>query len=224
MNFSETEENYIKAVFYICQQGQDAANTNAIASRLQTKAASVSDMIKKLAEKKILSYEKYKGVSLTKEGKKIALRLVRKHRLWEVFLVEKLGFKWDEVHEMAEQLEHIKSPDLIKRLDAFLDYPKIDPHGDPIPNEDGVIEKIELQKLSIYKENDTVQLMGVADSSTDFLQYLSQLNLSIGKTIKLGKKISFDNSQELYTNEGKIVVSKQVVANLLVGLIAKNSW
>ncbi|MCB0509446.1 MAG: metal-dependent transcriptional regulator, partial [Bacteroidetes bacterium] len=197
MNLSETEENYLKAVFHICQTEAKTASTNAISARLQTTAASVSDMIKKLSDKDLIAYEKYKGVSLTKEGKQIAIRLIRKHRLWEVFLVEKLGFKWDEVHDVAEQLEHIKSPELIKKLDLFLDFPKFDPHGDPIPDEEGKMHNLALQKLSLCLEGNVVVLMGVADSSVDFLQYLNQLGLHLGLEIRIGKKFPFDQSQEL---------------------------
>lgn len=216
MNLSETEENYLKAIFYICKTENNAASTNAIASRLQTTAASVSDMIKKLADKALLDYEKYKGATLSSEGTKIAVKLIRKHRLWEVFLVDKLGFKWDEVHDVAEQLEHIKSPELVKRLDQFLAFPRFDPHGDPIPNENGEFEKLSLQKLNSFKENDEVVLMGVSDTSVDFLQYLNQLGLSLGLKIKLGKIYAFDLSQELILENNKIVVSPLVASNLLV--------
>lgn len=217
MNLSETEENYLKAVFYICQAEDKTASTNAISARLQTTAASVSDMIKKLAEKDLISYEKYKGVSLTREGKQIAIRLIRKHRLWEVFLVEKLGFKWDEVHDVAEQLEHIKSPELIKKLDIFLGFPRFDPHGDPIPDEEGKMQNLALQKLSICIEGEAVVLMGVSDSSVDFLQYLNELGLHLGLELTVGKKFPFDQSQELLLAGNKqIVVSQQVASFLLV--------
>lgn len=217
MNLSETEENYLKAVFYICQADGKTASTNAISARLQTTAASVSDMIKKLAEKDLIAYEKYKGVSLTKDGKQIAIRLIRKHRLWEVFLVEKLGFKWDEVHDVAEQLEHIKSPELIKKLDLFLDFPRFDPHGDPIPDEEGRMQNLALQKLSLCTEGATVVLMGVSDSSVDFLQYLNELGLHLGLAFRIGKKFPFDQSQELLIQGSKqIVISQQVASCLLV--------
>lgn len=135
--FSYVEENYLKAIYHLSDHGQKSVNTNAIAEEMSTTAASVSDMIKKLSQKKAVMYQKYRGVNVSAKGKDVALQVIRKHRLWEVFLVEKLKFKWDEVHEIAEQLEHIKSPLLITRLDDFLGYPKHDPHGDPIPNEHG---------------------------------------------------------------------------------------
>lgn len=217
MNLSETEENYLKAVFYICKIDGQAASTNAIAARLSTTAASVSDMIKRLADKDLLVYEKYKGANLSEEGQLIALKLVRKHRLWEVFLVEKLGFKWDEVHEVAEQLEHIKSPELIAKLDSFLNYPKYDPHGDPIPDADGKFENLSLKKLNQCKENEEVVFLGVSDTSADFLQYLNLLGLSLGQSFKLGKKFPFDQSQELILlSENKQIVVSQLVANHLL--------
>src|SRR5690554_5916872 len=137
--FSDSEENYLKSIFHLQRLSEDGVSTNAIADRMQTKASSVTDMLKKLADKDLVNYIKYQGVTLTNKGKKTAASIIRKHRLWEVFLVEKLDFNWDEVHEIAEQLEHIQSEKLIKKLDAFLGYPKKDPHGDPIPDADGEI-------------------------------------------------------------------------------------
>lgn len=217
MNLSETEENYLKAVYYLCSEDGSAASTNAISARLATSAASVSDMIKKLADKDLLVYEKYKGASLSDSGQTVAVRLIRKHRLWEVFLVEKLGFKWDEVHAVAEQLEHVKSPELILKLDQYLGFPKSDPHGDPIPDEEGRIENLALKKLTSFKEGDQVVLMGVSDSTVDFLQYLNQQGLHLGLEVKLGKKFPFDQSQELILQKGeKVVVSQPVAKSLLV--------
>lgn len=217
MNLSETEENYLKAVYYLSSEDGNAASTNAISARLSTSAASVSDMIKRLADKDLLVYEKYKGASLSSTGRAIAVRLIRKHRLWEVFLVDKLGFKWDEVHEVAEQLEHVKSPELILKLDHYLGYPKADPHGDPIPDEEGRIEKLALNNLSNFKEGDEVVLMGVSDSSVDFLQYLNQQGLHLGLSLRLGKKFPFDQSQELILQKGeKVLISQLVAKSLLV--------
>lgn len=217
MSLSETEENYLKAVYYLHQANQQAVSTNDISARLSTSAASVSDMIKRLAEKKLLVYEKYKGVELSDKGAKVALHLIRKHRLWEVFLVDKLGFRWDEVHDLAEQLEHIKSPELVKRLDEYLEFPKFDPHGDPIPDEDGKFAKMAVQKMTVFQEGTTLVLMGVADTSDEFLQYLNQLGLSLGVSIRLGKKFHFDQSQEVFLNDTqKVVVSQHVANNLLV--------
>lgn len=216
MNLSETEENYLKAIFHICKIDGQAASTNAIAKQLSMTAASVSDMIKKLAEKDLLVYEKYKGASLSAEGNKIAIRLVRKHRLWEVFLVDKLGFKWDEVHDVAEQLEHIKSPELITRLDEFLAFPKIDPHGDPIPDEEGRIEKMALKKLSTFDEGAQLTLMGVSDTSAEFLKYLNQLGLELGAELTIKEKFTFDHSQAVHLKDGKEIIISQQVANCLL--------
>ncbi|MCI5083695.1 MAG: metal-dependent transcriptional regulator, partial [Saprospiraceae bacterium] len=135
--FSHTEENYLKAIYKICERKGKAASTNAISNAMQTSAASVTDMLKRLSEKELIHYERYKGVTLAEAGNKIATTLIRKHRLWEVFLVEKLEFSWDEVHEVAEQLEHIRSPKLVEELERYLGYPKFDPHGDPIPDAEG---------------------------------------------------------------------------------------
>jgi DtxR family transcriptional regulator, Mn-dependent transcriptional regulator len=131
--FTLSEENYLKAIYHLSKEEDESVSTNALAERLETTAASVSDMLKKLAKKELIEYKKYQGVNISEKGKRVALQIIRKHRLWEVFLVEKLSFNWDEVHEIAEQLEHIDSPTLVKRLDEFLGYPKFDPHGDPIP-------------------------------------------------------------------------------------------
>ncbi len=216
MNLSETEENYLKAIFHICKIDGQAASTNAVASSLSTTAASASDMIKKLAEKKLLVYEKYKGANLSPEGTVIAIRLVRKHRLWEVFLVDKLGFKWDEVHDVAEQLEHVKSPELIKRLDEFLEFPKSDPHGDPIPDEEGRFEKMALKKLSSFDKGAQLILMGVSDTSAEFLKYLNQLGLELGVQLTLGEKYQFDHSHVIQLESKKEIIVSQQVANCLL--------
>ena len=141
MKFSHSEENYLKSIFHLEKLQQEEVSTNAIAEQLDTKPSSVTDMVQKLADKEMLTYVKYKGTSLTDAGRKKALSVIRKHRLWETFLVQKLDFSWEQVHEIAEQLEHIKSEELINRLDAFLDYPTVDPHGDPIPDEEGNFKK-----------------------------------------------------------------------------------
>ena len=159
-----SEENYLKAIYHLGKQGADAVNTNAIAEKIESKASSVTDMVKKLADKNLAHYVKYQGVSLTKEGRLTASLVVRKHRLWEVFLVEKLNFSWDEVHDVAEQLEHIESKKLINELDAFLDYPTHDPHGDPIPDKDGNISKVDKVFLSQLAVNESCICVGVNDS------------------------------------------------------------
>ena len=180
-----TEENYIKSIYHLGKQGATNVSTNAIAQDMETKASSVTDMVKKLSEKGYADYKKYQGVSLTEKGKTIAINIVRKHRLWEVFLAEKLNFSWDEIHEVAEQLEHIKSKKLISQLDAFLGYPTHDPHGDPIPDETGNIKKIDKILLSEAKEGDHCICVGVQDSSTEFLKYLDKNNIALGVHLKV---------------------------------------
>lgn len=178
---SFTEENYLKAIFKLLEKGGKTVSTTAIADRMNTKAATVTDMLKRLAEKKLINYQKYQGVTLTDKGKAIAVSIIRKHRLWEVFLVEKLHFKWDEVHDIAEQMEHINSDELVNRLDGFLNHPKFDPHGDPIPDAKGVFNRKKSLLLAEIAVGETCVMTGVVDHSTSFLQYLDKVGLSIGK-------------------------------------------
>ncbi|GAB1855275.1 metal-dependent transcriptional regulator [Flavobacteriaceae bacterium MHTCC 0001] len=211
-----TEENYIKAIYHLGKQGAENVSTNAIAQEMATKASSVTDMVKKLSEKGYADYKKYQGVSLTEEGKAIAINIVRKHRLWEVFLVEKLNFSWDEIHEVAEQLEHIKSKKLISQLDAFLGYPTQDPHGDPIPDETGKIKKIDKILLSEAKVGDDCICVGVQDSSTEFLQYLDKHNIALGVHLKVLQREPFDNSVTIAIGEKELVISNLIANNLYV--------
>src|SRR5690606_3672385 len=185
---TRSEENYLKTIFHLGMGETGAVNTNAIAQQMETKPSSVTDMAKKLAEKDLVHYTKYQGVSLTEAGTRTALSIVRKHRLWEVFLVEKLNFSWDEVHEVAEQLEHIQSEKLIKRLDAFLGYPKEDPHGDPIPDADGEIVSVQKTLLSELEIGQEGVCVGVKDTSPSFLQYLDKQKVSLGTKIKILSK------------------------------------
>lgn len=213
--YSFTEENYLKAIYKLSQD--DSATTNAIAVELKTKAASVTDMLKKLADKKLITYVKYQGVSLTEKGRKVAVITVRKHRLWEVFLHEKLEFKWDEVHDIAEQLEHIQSDVLMDKLDAFLDFPTVDPHGDPIPRRDGTIKDAKLKVLSDISEGKSVIMSGVKEHSPVFLQYLEKTGLLLGKKIKVNEILKFDGSVQLQIGKGSPVqISKEVAKNILV--------
>jgi DtxR family Mn-dependent transcriptional regulator len=193
-------------------------STNQIAAALNTKAASVTDMLKKLADKELINYEKYQGVTLTQAGEKIALNIIRKHRLWEYFLVEKLNFKWDEVHEMAEEMEHISSVELIDRLDKFMDYPKHDPHGDPIPDRDGNFKKYELKPIASLNVNESGVISGVRDHSPTFLQYLEKQQLTIGKQIKVTDIIEYDNSMILQVENTTTHISREVAKNLLIAL------
>jgi DtxR family Mn-dependent transcriptional regulator len=214
---SFAEENYLKAIYHLSDGGKQSVSTNSISDSLKTKPASVSDMIRKLAAKGVIQYEKYHGVKISEEGKSEALAIIRKHRLWEVFLVEKLKFNWDEVHEIAEQLEHIRSPFLISRLDEFLGYPQYDPHGDPIPDKNGIIQTKPRVPLTKLKISENGKLLSVNDSSDLFLQYLDKLKISIGCQIKIIDMHEFDGSMEiLIDNQNKTFVSKAVAENLLV--------
>ncbi|MBL4939990.1 MAG: metal-dependent transcriptional regulator, partial [Lutibacter sp.] len=213
---SQTEENHLKAIYSIGLSNAKSVNTTLIAKRLQTKPSSVTDMIKKLAEKEFINYEKYKGVSLTISGEKIAVEIIRKHRLWEVFLVKKLHYNWDEVHDMAEQLEHIKSTTLVGRLEAFLEFPKHDPHGDPIPDENGNIAQHKKIMLSSVSVNKSCVVIGVNDSSSSFLKYLDSANIKLGSHIKVISKEEFDNSMFMQIGNVSISISHQISKNLFV--------
>ncbi|MCF8274563.1 MAG: metal-dependent transcriptional regulator [Flavobacteriaceae bacterium] len=211
-----SEENYLKAIYHLGKQGVNAVSTNAIAEKMDTKASSVTDMIKKLAEKNLVNYIKYQGVSLTKEGRLTAASVVRKHRLWEVFLVEKLQFSWDEVHEVAEQLEHIQSKKLVNELDTFLEYPTHDPHGDPIPDKDGNITKTDKIILSQLQVNQRCMCVGVNDSSADFLKYLDKHHIALGTQIQILSKEPFDESLTIKVDDVVINISKVVANNIYV--------
>lgn len=214
---SYTEENYIKTIYKLSGNGSEAVNTNAIAEVLQTKPASVSDMLKKLSNKNIIHYVKYRGVTLTPEGKIKALQIIRKHRLWEVFLVNKLNFSWDEVHEIAEQMEHIQSPLLIKRLDEYLGYPKQDPHGDPIPTENGEIKHFQQRLASELEINESGVVVGVRDSKPSFLQHLNKLGIFLGAHIKVIDKVEYDKSLEVSIDKNKnVLISAEVSKNIFV--------
>ena len=214
--FTLSEENYLKSIFHLQAVSGKGINTNSIAKKLDTKPSSVTDMIKKLAEKKVLVYKKYQGVTLTNLGEKAATSIVRKHRLWEVFLVDKLNFSWDEVHDVAEQLEHIKSPKLINELDAFLGYPKKDPHGDPIPDINGVIKPTEKKLLSELKKNQRGVCVGVKESSKQFLQYLDTRNIGIGTTIKVLDKEEFDDSMTIQIGDHQLQITDKIAHNLYI--------
>ncbi len=214
--FSLSEENYLKAIFHLENSYKGGVSTNALAEEMQTKASSVTDMIKRLSEKDLVNYRKYQGVKLSEAGKKAAVEVIRKHRLWEVFLVEKLNFNWDEVHEVAEQLEHIKSEKLTNELDKFLEFPKRDPHGDPIPDAQGnftVSNRVVLANLEI---GETGVCIGVKDSSAEFLQYLDKNNISLGKRMEIKEKEDFDKSMLIKMDEKELRISSQISANLYI--------
>ena len=214
--FSQSEENYIKAIYHLEMNSDGGISTNSIAKKLETKASSVTDMIRKLSDKHLVIYKKYQGVTLTELGKKTAVNIVRKHRLWEVFLVDKLNFSWDEAHDVAEQLEHIKSPKLIHQLDALLGFPTHDPHGDPIPDASGNINPIEKSLLSTLHENESGICVGVEDSSAEFLQYLDKKGIELGKTITILEKEDFDNSVSIQIDGKEISISNKISNNLYI--------
>jgi DtxR family Mn-dependent transcriptional regulator len=214
---SLVEENYLKAIYHLSEDGKVQVSTNAIADAIQTKPASVSDMIQRLDRKGVINYTKYQGVKVTEEGQEAALKVIRKHRLWEVFLVEHLNFSWDEVHEVAEQLEHIKSALLIERLDAFLGYPKVDPHGDPIPDAKGVIKAKPQQRLQHLPLNSRGIIRAVKDSSPEFLQHMDKLGGYLGARIMVLEKMEFDDSMQIRIDQSApIFISNQVAQNILV--------
>lgn len=213
---SQAEENYLKAIFKISQREGDPVSNNSISVAMQTSAASVTDMIGRLSQKELINYQKRKGVSLTTEGLKVATHLVRKHRLWETFLYEKLHFTWDEVHEMAEQLEHIQSKELINRLDAFLGHPQFDPHGDPIPDANGEFAQRRQRLLSELPEGERAIVVGVRDHSTPFLQYLERVGLLLGAELTLTERLAYDDSLQLQLGEQAQIVSQKVANNLFV--------
>ncbi len=217
MQISQTEENYLKAIFKIAQKVGKAVSTNAISKEMATSAASVTDMLKRLSDKNLINYQRYKGVTLTQDGHKIATSLIRKHRLWEVFLVEKLNFNWDEVHDIAEQLEHIKSEELCNRLDLYLGNPKFDPHGDPIPDIDGNFTYREQVALTKLKKNEAGIVVGVREHSKPFLQYLGQLGLTLGSSITVIEKFSFDDSIKIIlNNKHEQTLTPKVSQNLFI--------
>ncbi len=215
-NTSHTEENYLKAIFKLFEQQEKAVPTNAIAAEMNTSAASVTDMLKKLADKNLTYYEKYRGVTLTDEGNRIATRLIRRHRLWEVFLVEKLDFSWDEIHVLAEELEHINSEKLTNRLDAFLGFPKFDPHGDPIPDEEGNFVLRRQVLLSELKAQQSI-IVGVNEHSSAFLQQLDRLKLVLGAKVEILEKFDYDGSLHIRINgTTEQTISGKVAQNIYV--------
>ena len=216
MKSSDSTENYIKAIYSLSKENKTWVNTNILADKMLIKPSSVTDMLKKLSLKNLVEYQKYKGVKLTTKGSDLALNVIRKHRLWEVFLQKKLGFNWDEVHDIAEQLEHIVSPELVTKLDEFLEYPKYDPHGDPIPDEKGKFTKTNRSLLSECNKNEAGQLVGVKDSSPAFLQFLESQKLNLGCLISVKQKFEYDDSMEIRINNNKnnLNISKEVSGNL----------
>jgi DtxR family Mn-dependent transcriptional regulator len=215
---SITEENYLKAIYQLTIENNNevSAGTNEIAVYLGVKPATATDMLKKLKEKDYISYEKYGKSSLNQVGKSIAIEIIRKHRLWETFLHQVMEFSWDEVHEVAEQLEHIKSKKLIDSLDKFLNYPKYDPHGDVIPSADGEIAFRHTKTLNNELINHTCEIVGVKDNSSDFLKYIESLDLVLGKIININEIYSFDKSMNISINGINKNISEKLAENIVV--------
>ena len=216
LELSTTEENYLKAIYFLNRPAGNQVSTNAIAERLQTKAATVTDMLRKLHEKKLINYTPYRGSQLTELGVDLAKKIVRKHRLWETFLVEKLDFSWDEVHEIAEQLEHIRSVKLTDRLEVFLGHPNYDPHGDPIPNKNGEVPLRENITLDQMKQGSTVVVSGVKDTSSDFLKYVARLGINLGDTLHISAIESFDGTLTIEHDSGTHQLSALAASNIYV--------
>ena len=211
-----SEENHLKSIFHLSSDPELGVSTNSIADNLNTKASSVTEMLKKLNDKNLIVYKKYHGAQLTEKGRKTALNIIRKHRLWEVFLVDKLNFKWDEVHEIAEQLEHIQSKKLTNELDKFLNFPTKDPHGDPIPNPAGFIKFTPKLKLSDLNIGETGTFIGVKDSSSTFLKYLDKRQISLGCNIKVLHREEFDQSLHVGLDDTNLTISIKTASNLYI--------
>jgi DtxR family transcriptional regulator, Mn-dependent transcriptional regulator len=222
IKLTHSEENYLKVIFQLSGKDREKVSTNSLADKLCTKASSITDMLKKLADKKLISYKKYNGCDLSSRGEAIAIQIVRKHRLWETFLVSKLSFGWEEVHEVAEQLEHIQSPKLIDSLDALLGFPKFDPHGDPIPDKNGNItyrkSKIRLTESAL---GTVVELISVDEDSLLLLKYLDEIGLKLGSKLKVLERYSFDESIKIEFNGKQMNLSKKVAENMGVRFIEK---
>jgi DtxR family transcriptional regulator, Mn-dependent transcriptional regulator len=218
---SQTEENYLKAIYKITERDNKAASTNAIAAAMNTKAASVTDMFNRLKTKNLVHYSKAKGVTLTTEGGDLATSLIRKHRIWEVFLCEKLGYTWDECHDLAEELEHVQDNDLTNRLDRFLGFPRFDPHGDPIPDAEGNFTPRTQVLLIEMKVGEKGVIVGVQEHSSTFLQYLDKQKLTLGVELSILEVFEFDGSIKLNLKEtGDVIVSSRVSQNLFLKKIS----
>lgn len=216
-DLSFTEENYIKSIYYLQQRSDHKeVSVNDIAEKVKTRPATVTDMLRKLSDKKLIHYEKYKKTSLSEEGVRQALQVIRKHRLWEVFLHDKLHFSWDEVHEVAEELEHIRSTKLIERLEAFLGFPEFDPHGDPIPNAHGVIVPASDITLAQSEPGEKLRLVAVHDTSPAFLQYLERFGLQIGTHLEIKEILDFDKSLMVSIEGREVLMLPERIANQLL--------
>lgn len=215
VRLSTTEENYLKAI-YALEEKNTMVDNQSIAALLKNTPASVSDMLKRLTKKELIIYQPYRSIKLTEAGRRIALQIIRKHRLWETFLVNCLGFQWEQIHPVAEQLEHIDSDLLIERLDAYLGYPKFDPHGDPIPSPSGEITPQSGFLLTNAQKNDILIVVAVRNDEESFLSYLNKVNIAIGKEIRIIDKIPFDLSIEVAFDNKVINLSQRIASQIVV--------
>ena len=215
LNFSASEENYLKTIFHL-QTKEDNVSTNELAEKLQAKPASITDMMKKLKTRKLVNYQPYQGFRLTPEGKKVALSIIRRHRLWEYFLAEKLKFNWDEVHEIAEQMEHVSSKKLIDKLDEYLGYPKFDPHGDPIPDTNGKMETGKQVNLSELAVDKPAKVCFIANQTELLMEHLDQKKINIGASIVVQRKFSYDDSLEIKLDNKLLTISGQLAKTIFV--------
>jgi DtxR family Mn-dependent transcriptional regulator len=211
-----SEENYLKTLYKLQDKQIKKVNNVALSKALDLNPATVLEMIRKLHIKKLVEILPDKTIQLTDKGKQKALQIIRKHRIWEVFLVDRLQYKWNEVHDLAEQLEHIESDDLVKRLEAFLGFPSVDPHGDPIPDEYGKVKKIKTQPLNVAPLHRKLTIVGVANSSNEFLKYLDKLGLTIGDTIEVSEVEDFDKSVTIKHKKRPVILSNEAAGNLFV--------
>ncbi|MCK9408114.1 MAG: metal-dependent transcriptional regulator [Bacteriovoracaceae bacterium] len=212
---SEQIENYLKNIYKL-SSNEGKVTTSSLSEKLQISPASVSEMIKKLAEEGTLTHTPYKGVELTEEGKLLALRIIRKHRLWEMFLVQVLHFGWDEIDDEAERLEHIMSDKMEEKIDHVLGHPSIDPHGDPIPTKDGVISCSMSYPMLEAREGTTVRVLRVSDSNSEMLQYVSSIGISLNKEIVIKQKMNFDNSLLVRIGQKEVNISSTIASNIFV--------
>lgn len=216
LNYTTSEENYIKAIYHL-QKVDGMVTTNELAAELQSKPASITDMMKKLKAKKLLNYQPYQGFRLTADGTKVALGIIRRHRLWEFFLAQKLKFTWDEVHEVAEDLEHVTNKKLIDKLDEYLGFPRVDPHGDPIPDANGKIETSKKICIIELPVNTVTTVVSVSDHSSEILELLEHKKIAIGTKVEVKKKFEFDNSMEIKINRQPVItISEQLAKNIFV--------
>ncbi|MDE3056420.1 MAG: metal-dependent transcriptional regulator [Bacteroidota bacterium] len=208
-------EDYLKHIYYLGEKG-GAVTTSLLAAELKIAAASVTDMVKKLSGQKYLRHSPYRGVQLTEKGRRSALKIIRKHRLWEMFLSEVLHFRWDEIHEEAEKFEHIMSEKMEDKIDEVLGFPRVDPHGDPIPAKDGTVKTIVAFPLSNAEEGTTVRVLRVNDANPELLQYVSSIGLSLNKKLGIKQRIKFDNSLVIKIGSKEMTISSLAAENIFV--------